>query len=493
MNKWIAVLVVLILIVGIYILIPRHAATPTAPSTALLSFQLTDPPEVPNGTQALVIDYASISAHVLYSNGTAAWVSASGNGSVNLMSIVNLSQIIARTNVPVNSTVDMVRFNVTSAHIIIGNTTYNVTLPNNQVTAHVLGANKINGTASILVDLSPVIATIYTNNSTIFVMVPSVRAVVVSGSSAAQASSAAIGAKISINATAKAELERTKSNISITSATLSVNGNTTSLSVTVKNNENSSVEIRHIMLFGNESVTIMADSAIPVNVTEIEDAIGSNELEHSINEQAPYGADGFGAGDFGFGVGGGMGYNLSNVISNISAKEAGNISMNMSQISAMLNSTAVAKIVNESKGLNASEVSKIMNMSHRYLNISVDMKRLGFLKNISERMQEVRNIIGNMSNSSKIMFKVGIQAQHMRVLMFMPVNNSTTLALPFADHELENEGYTLGAGATATFTFSGNISYANGHMTISPIAGNVYRIVVQGEDGARATTNVTAS
>ncbi|MCL4379232.1 MAG: hypothetical protein M1160_00125 [Candidatus Marsarchaeota archaeon] len=46
---------------------------------------------------------------------------------------------------------------------------------------------------------------------------------------------------------------------------------------------------------------------------------------------------------------------------------------------------------------------------------------------------------------------------------------------------------------STTFTFSGTVSLAFGHITVSPIPGDVYNIAVRGEDGAAAAANVTAT
>jgi len=132
----------------------------------------------------------------LLANGTSEWVSSSNTGSVNLLSLVNISQVIGSVNIPKNSTVDMVKFNITSATITIDNKTYNVTVPSQQIIVHVSNTQRVNGTASALIDITPVVASIYTNNSVIFVLVPSLRAVVVPGSA-----SATVGAKVAINET----------------------------------------------------------------------------------------------------------------------------------------------------------------------------------------------------------------------------------------------------------------------------------------------------
>ncbi|MEM0149902.1 MAG: DUF4382 domain-containing protein, partial [Candidatus Micrarchaeaceae archaeon] len=325
------ILLLIIIIVAIVVLVQPHKAsvsTTTIPSvlSGTLTFQLTDPPEVPSGTQALVISYASLSAHYTARNGTSSWVSAQGSGSVNLLSTINASQIIGKASMPLNVTVDMVRFNITSAAITIDNVTYNVTVPSQQLIVHVTNANRINGTNSALIDFTPVVATIYTSNSTIFVLVPSVRAIVL-GSSKASAS-AQVGATIGINATEKHELELSRPNITISSATLSQNGNTTSLSITVVNNANASVNIKHIAIFGNESVRVNYKgrvAAIENNMIEVHNDVqvnvGKDEPSFSVGGDGNANLGASGAGSLGVSPGFGMSsQNFSNMQANFSAR-----------------------------------------------------------------------------------------------------------------------------------------------------------------------------
>jgi hypothetical protein len=82
----------------------------------------------------------------------------------------------------------------------------------------------------------------------------------------------------------------------------------------------------------------------------------------------------------------------------------------------------------------------------------------------------------------------------MRMFNFM-INQNGTLSLPSVSGEAEGQslGYNLTAGATATFTFSGGLSFGEGHITITPTSGSPYNIVVSGEEGASATSNVVAA
>lgn len=215
----------------------------TTTGTNVLNFQLTDPPQVPSGTSALVITYSSVKAYIMNkTNGTGEWISGSGSGTVNLMSLINSSQIIGSVNITPNSSVSMVSFMVTSARIIINGTTYNVTIPNSQITSSVTGSESVNSSSSVLIDLSPSIVTIVTDNSTVFVMVPSVKAVMV-------------GSHKLVGTQSIRQFEQ--GSLGISSISMSSSGSNTTLSLSVTNNGNETVDIKQIFLYGNFSVLVI--------------------------------------------------------------------------------------------------------------------------------------------------------------------------------------------------------------------------------------------
>ncbi len=411
----IAVLVVIIAAVAIF---GKYSSAPSSyytsvagqPTTVPSSGHqtpvlMTDPPIVPAGTSALVISYSSVKAHTEGASGSG-WVSASGSGTINLLTLVNTSQVIGSANVSANSTIDMISFDVTSATITINGTTSNVTLTNPTITAHVVGETKVNATSGVLLDLSPTIATIYTSNSTVFVLVPSVKAIVV-GSQQQVLGSSNIGAKETLNSSDKVRLEDASPNVSIVSSSMSVSGNTTSVSVTVKDNSNSSVVLGHVLVFGNYSVTV---AQLSVNAT-------------------------------------------------VHIDNRGDVSQNGT---AMLNLTDVG-------------------------NGSGDMQ---------VKTEGDANSTDHLSSEESAAVAEGISVQHTRVFNFM-VDQNGSLSLPSVTSEAEvegqNLGYNLSAGSTATFTFSGKLSFGGGHITITPTSGSQYRVVVSGKEDASASANVTAT
>ena len=245
-----AIAIVVVAIVAVIFLM--HYTQFGAVSTGNVILSLTDPANVPSGTQNLSITYSAISVHTIGSN-TSGWTNLSASGGVDLLSLSNSSIVLASTSIPNGTKINMLAFNVSNAQITINNTVYKVILPSNRIIAHINSTQSINGTVKVLLDLSPTVVTIVTANSTVFIMVPSIRAVIIPNPSKIIRTP---GAKASLDLRDKAELEDITPNISISAVHLATANNITNLQVTVKDNSNTSVLIRHVQLFGNQSVVL---------------------------------------------------------------------------------------------------------------------------------------------------------------------------------------------------------------------------------------------
>ena len=391
-----------------------------------VTFWLTDPPQVPNGTTALNITYSSLQAHVINGNASG-WISTSGSGALNLMGLINVSQALGSADIPKNATVDMVSFAITSAKIVINGTSYNVTVPSERLTTQVTGATKANANSSILIDMSPVVATIYTENSTVFVLVPSVKAVVLGNSK----EPLRVGERSNLSRDEQDRLSRAVPNISITSANLTVVENsTTGLSVTVKNDANRSVVIRHIILYGTPAVFVSDNDVRPMR--------GNNESVGINIESRP-----------GFSP---PGPTLG--------PDMGAMGMDYLNDTILINGTGIIKGVHV---------------------MAVGNGRTGM---------KVSPMMGDL-------VRVGEMAKQFRTLNFIVTSNGT-LILPFMGNQptpmaYNGSGYVLQPGASETFTFSEQMVFANGHMRMTPVTGEKFRLIVGGEMGVFAETNVTAA
>lgn len=509
--------VIAVVVVALLALFFNHpASTGTSstiqPKSNLLSFSLTDPPRVPVGTTSLVISYSSVQAHLAGSTNSSGWINATGTGSINLMSLINTSQIIGTATMPANASINAVRFNVADATMVVNGTTYNVTVPSSQITATVK-AGRINASTSVLMDMSPVVAAIYTQNSTIFVLVPSVKAIIVPGANA----TAALGARSSVTPSEKAGLEAAAANISITSAQITSSNNSTTLSVTVKNNANTSVVLRHVVLFGNASIMI---SPLVIGAGENfpgpesgKGIVGSNASENSsIPSNAVSGSDVAVNGTAGSNavaataqrsislMGNVTSFSINSTVSskNVSVSVSGNIT----RANTSIGSNMVAGAGKNPFGESTSPASVIREVEHAHIfhvdnmNMTVGSNHEVDIGNLHtgimvEDFNSTANISANESHRMGDLLNVGLQASQFRVLNFI-VGSNSTLILPFSEQDMvaESKGYLLQPGASVTLTFSGPIVLGNGHIRMSLHGG--YKVVVQGEDGASATTSTVA-
>ncbi len=141
-------------------------------ATTILTIQLTDPPNVSNGTQALLVSYSSLQVRM---RGSSGWITDNTTGIVNLMSLTNVSEVVGKLKVPMNASVGTIRFNITSARILVNGRAYNVDVPNHQLSANVIGGDAA-GNMSVLMDMRTKIAS--TANAT-YMLVTSLKAVAV--------------------------------------------------------------------------------------------------------------------------------------------------------------------------------------------------------------------------------------------------------------------------------------------------------------------------
>lgn len=231
---------------------------------------LTDPPTVPDGTTQLNLTYSNISLYVTYPNETSEWVPVNASGTVDLLSLVNMSQTLASTSIPVNSTVTKIQFTIASVDTVINGTAYNVTPLSNSLTVKV-DNSQVNQTLSgVIVDFNPTLAQVQTigDNGTevdYYILVPSATAQIIDGLHQEQTK---VGTRFSLDEHNENELTEIRNtfmrNVTITSASISVNGNVTSLSITLKNNGNATFGIFGLTVNGNFNATRTATSTLPL-------------------------------------------------------------------------------------------------------------------------------------------------------------------------------------------------------------------------------------
>jgi hypothetical protein len=230
-------------------------------ASASFTVMLTDPPTVPAGTTVLNLTYSDILLHVTYPNSTVVWLPVNASGTVNLFSLVNMSQTLASTTIPVGSTVDKLQFTIADVEAMVSGANYKVTVLTDTLVIKIANS-RVNQTLSgVLLDFDPTLVQIQATdaNGTLvnyYVLVPSATAVIINGLSEAQLRVGTI-VKIGENNRVKVVrvVEEFQKNVTIVSASLSVKGNTTTLSVTLKNEGNIAFRVFGLTLQGEFNAT----------------------------------------------------------------------------------------------------------------------------------------------------------------------------------------------------------------------------------------------
>ncbi len=500
---------------------------------------LTDPPNVPAGTNSLVITYSAVSAHVVGnmaakdglmndsgSNSVSGWIQSNTSGTVDLMSLLNVTEVIAKMNVPQNSIINMVRFNITSATITINGTKYNVTVPSGEVTAHIVGNNKVNSSSGVLVDLSPTVVALYTDNSTVFVMVPAVKAIVVPNESSVKVSSN-VGDKRKLRGDEITDLDNVHANISISNPSLSTSNDTVGMKVTVINMGTTNVTLTNLLIVGNQTPVILYNGTCGVlspnqnpvplwcRLTE-ESVVQIHGKHHPISGE------------------------LLNI--NGDGSMSTNITANALNLTNMTETSAMAMHINESSvhGSDHMGFNSSMNASGQFqgmfgegdqgqFDFGVGSNGIGMksaMSNVdiraadSEEANAILQSGGNITITNAALMhlmspspigednNLQTNASFYRIIpniayprgLYFGIEQNGTLMLqdkPYA-YPLESKpmfgalGFTLKPGQSETFTFNGQIVLP-GDFKISLVNGAKYRIEITGDYGAHAITNVTAS
>jgi hypothetical protein len=260
-----AMLVAVVVIAAVLVANPLSSLAPSQKSPAgSFLVMLTDPPTVPAGTTVLNLTYSNVTLHVV--NGqTSSWLAVSASGTVDLFSLVDMSQTIASASIPIGSIVDKIAFTIVSVDAKVNGTVYPVTALSNMLVISIANSKVNESLSGVLVDFNPTLVMIQAANTTgtvyYFVLVPSATATIVTSLSRAQIT---VGKILALDQNDKEKLVRVvetfKQDLKIANASLSVYGNVTSLSVTLKNEGPISFRISGLTLHGEFNVTALGES-----------------------------------------------------------------------------------------------------------------------------------------------------------------------------------------------------------------------------------------
>jgi hypothetical protein len=266
-SKWtlkygLAAVLIAIVVIGVALVFNQTSFTPNqTSSTASFLVLLTDPPTVPAGTTMLNLTYSDVSLHTVHSNGTSEWLPLNASGTVNLFSLVNVSQTIASTALPNGSTVDKIQFTIAGVEAEVNGTKYPVTALSSTLVISIANSQVNQTLSGVLVDFNPTLVQIQATDSNgtlvnYYVLVPSATAAIVTSLSREQIK---VGTIVKIGQNDREKLVRVEeefsNNVTISSATLSLKDNVTSLSVTLMNQGTIAFRIFGLTLHGEFNAT----------------------------------------------------------------------------------------------------------------------------------------------------------------------------------------------------------------------------------------------
>ena len=475
---------------------------------------LTDPPQVPSGTQALVVSYSSLKIQVTNRSGTF-WDSVNGSGSVNLLSLVNFSKDVASFNLPSNSIVDKLSLNITNASITVNGTTYPVVVSDKSIAVKVFQSSQNNTPFDILFDMFPTVSAVISGNETVFIMSPSATAAAIVKANNPYYQQQVLGARgvysgqalglVRLSKQEQMELNQSRSKITITGASINTSGNQTSISISVLDNSNQSTTLLGVVIYGNESY------ALNLNFSDNE----TRSMMPNIN--VPYITTNPDPNTTRWPQGAGIRVNASananftpssayvqGPIPNPVGQEGGYGSRQGS-----LSIRGVLHQQNISLRLNNSVTDVLMqNLSNVAVEARINgiIRAIGFV-NLSTN-QTGNAIFGHIIEDINLANYVRSRLDTFKMLnLFAAQNGTLLLPMPQMMHwhgvavghyhggrgAVFEPGYNLSAGRKATLKYNGSLSLGNGHLVIQFKPGQKYEIMVIGTGCAFASINVTAS
>ena len=159
-------------------------STSTAQSgpSGTLAVVLTDPPTVPVGVTAVYATYNDLQVHVNGAGNLSGWYDLHSSRTINLMSVINVGQTIASTNIP-TGLYDALRFNITAADITYQGQNYTAhvavsTAAGTQLTVPIIGGVQVTSgqSSAAIIDMAPTVLLLGNSTNPQFAFVNSARA-----------------------------------------------------------------------------------------------------------------------------------------------------------------------------------------------------------------------------------------------------------------------------------------------------------------------------
>ncbi|MEM0154879.1 MAG: winged helix-turn-helix domain-containing protein, partial [Methanothrix sp.] len=223
-------------------------------ASANVPIAITDPPYLPAGTSAVMLNYSSITINYSY-GGSNRTIMLNTSGSLDALNIINVSKIIATANIKSGSKINGVSINISSGSITIGNSTYALVIPVKRFYTEVIGNGTVNSSTSILLDLSSVVVPYfsnYPNGTEAFAFMPKLSSVLGNVNMHGKLGNAANGSKKEFGENESMPLGKfgknieflfTVSSVKVASTVITKNGSEEDFSISLTNTGNSTATI----------------------------------------------------------------------------------------------------------------------------------------------------------------------------------------------------------------------------------------------------------
>jgi Domain of unknown function (DUF4382) len=144
--------------------------------TGILGVSLTDPPIVPPGVSAVYISYSSVQVHVGDAGNQDGWYTIADSGSVDLMSLINVSLTLGSAQVQ-TGVFYLISFDITTAAITMNGVNQTAYVPANRISVPIVGGISVTygNSSGVLVDLSPEVVPYQNGTAISYVLVPEAR------------------------------------------------------------------------------------------------------------------------------------------------------------------------------------------------------------------------------------------------------------------------------------------------------------------------------
>ncbi len=145
-----------------------------AGATGTLAAQITDPPNVPDGVTHVYISYSGVQVHAAGVANNSGWYTIANSGTVDLMSVVNVSMTLGSSVVSVGL-FTVAKFDISSAWITYFGQNDSAVVPLNQITVPISNGGVYvtpDGSAGFLIVISPTVVPYQNGTQTGFVLVP---------------------------------------------------------------------------------------------------------------------------------------------------------------------------------------------------------------------------------------------------------------------------------------------------------------------------------